>query len=220
MNPPIRRHTQLRSQCLLRQANLPASRRVAGRAVSARNTRESHNSPCTIVAYPFIPIINPPAEPQAVSISSPSPARPQGTAFGAIGAQSITSPGEMTKANQTCSTSEHTASQPAPGRDEHGTQDADIHKPKNLLCRVPRKGGKRISLRAEWDVLAETGGMVETFDAAVSSSRGGLSRSIPEEGMEKTQARPRPREDPTRRPCFWLTTLSGPHSAERRRAWG
>lgn len=31
--------------------------------------------------------------------------------------------------------------------------------------------------------------------------------------------RPRPREDPSRRPCFWLTTLSGPRSAERRRAW-
>lgn len=67
-------------------------------------------------------------------------------------------------------------SQPALGRDEHGTQEADIHKPKNLLCRVPRKGGKRISLRAEWEVLAETGGMVETFDAAVSSAVGSADR--------------------------------------------
>ena len=153
-----------------------------------------------------------------MSIPSPSPARPQGTAFGSIGAQSLTSPGEMTKANQTCSTSEHTASQPAPGRDEHGAQEADIHKPKNLLCRVPRKGGKRISLRAEWEVLAETGGMVETFDAAVSSAVGSADR-FRRVAWGRHSWSPRPREDPSRRPCFWLTTLSGPRSAERRRAW-
>lgn len=170
MNPSIRRHTELRGQCLLRQINSPASRRVAGRAVSARNTRESHNSTCTIVAYPFIPIINPSAERRPCQ----SPARPQPVLRHSLRGDWRPEHHVSWGNDQSRSDMQHVRaySQPAPGRDGHGAQEADIHKPKNLLCRVPRKGGKRISLRAEWEVLAETGGMVETFDAAVSSAVG------------------------------------------------
>lgn len=53
--------------------------------------------------------------------------------------QTITSPDEMTRANQTCSTSKHTAQ----ARSKHGTQRKGYTQARVLLCRVPRKGGKQ-----------------------------------------------------------------------------
>lgn len=65
-----------------------------------------------------------------------------------------------------------------------------IYKPETCFAVFHEKGEKRISLRAEWEVLAETGGTAETFDAAVSSSRE-VSRF---RRMECATARSRPRE--------------------------
>lgn len=176
MNPAIRRHTELRGQCLLRQASSPASRRVAGRAVSARNTRESHYQHArSWHIFSFLLLTHLHSSGRVNPQPVPSPSSRHSLRVDWRPEHHVSWGNDQSKSDM-----QHVRaySQPASPRPRWTwyTGSGYTQAKENLLCRVPRKGGKGISLRAEWEVLAETGGMVETFDAAVSSAVGSADR--------------------------------------------